>query len=67
VLKKVELSGRFRILHNEELRDLYKMSGIVTIVEWKRLRWAEHVDRMKIWNAYRILLMKSLTRKPHGR
>jgi hypothetical protein len=52
VLRKVsepktdEASRYFRILHNEELGNLYRSRGIVTIVKYGTLRWAKHVDRM---------------------
>jgi hypothetical protein len=37
-----------RILHNEELRDLYSSPSIITsrIIKSRRMRWAGHVARM---------------------
>jgi hypothetical protein len=43
-----KLNGKFRILHDEELSDLYKSPGIVTVVKPTRMRWAEHVARIGI-------------------
>jgi hypothetical protein len=40
---KSEVTGGWRNLHNEELRDLYFSSSIIRIIKSRRLRWAGHV------------------------
>jgi hypothetical protein len=44
--KRDEVTGEWRKLHNEELRDLYSSSSIFRIIKSKRMRWAGHVARM---------------------
>jgi len=43
--KRDEVTGEWRKLHNEELRDLYSLPNIVRVVKSRRMRWAEHVAR----------------------
>jgi hypothetical protein len=44
--KRDTVSGEWRKLHNEELRDLYSSSSIIRIIKSKGIRWAGHVARM---------------------
>jgi hypothetical protein len=44
--KKDEVTGDWRKLHNEELRDLYSSPSIIRIMKSRRMRWAGHVARM---------------------
>jgi len=44
--KRDEVTGEWRKLHNEELRDLYSLPNIVRAVKSRRMRWAGHVARM---------------------
>jgi len=44
--KRDEVTGEWRKLHNEELRDLYHLPYIVRVVKSRRIRWAVHVARM---------------------
>jgi len=44
--KRDEVTGKWRILHNEELRDLYSLPNIVRVVKSRRMRWAGHMARM---------------------
>jgi hypothetical protein len=44
--KRDEVTGEWRKLHNEELRDLYSSPSIIRIIKSKRKRWAGHVARM---------------------
>ena len=44
--KRDEVTGEWRILRNEELRDLYSLPNIVRVVKPRIMSWAEHVARM---------------------
>jgi hypothetical protein len=44
--KRGEVTGEWRKLHNEELRDLYSSLRIIRIIKSRRMRWAGHVARM---------------------
>jgi hypothetical protein len=44
--KRDEVTGEWRKLHNEELRELYSTPSIITIIKSRRMRWADHVERM---------------------
>jgi hypothetical protein len=54
--KRDEVTGEWRKLHNEELRDLNSSPNINRIIK-SRMRWAGHVTRMgEKRNAYRLLV-----------
>jgi hypothetical protein len=38
--KRDEVTGEWRKLHNEQLRDLYSSSSIIRIIKSRRMRWA---------------------------
>jgi hypothetical protein len=66
--KRDEVTGGWRKLHNEELRDLYSSPSLIRIIKSRRMRWAGHVTRM--WekrNAYRLLVGKPEGKRPIGR
>jgi hypothetical protein len=44
--KRDEITGEWRKLHKEELRDLYSLPNIVRVVKPRRMRWEGHVARM---------------------
>jgi len=55
--KTDELTGEWRILHNEELNDLYSSPNIFRVIKSRRMRWAGHVARMEeSRGAYRVLV-----------
>jgi hypothetical protein len=45
-VKRDEVTGEWRKLHNEELNDLYSLPNIVRVVKSRRMRWAGHVARI---------------------
>jgi hypothetical protein len=66
--KRDEMTGEWRKLHNEELRDLYSSPSLIRIFKSKWIRWAGHVAGMgKNRNAYRLLVGKPEGKKPLGR
>jgi hypothetical protein len=65
--KRVEVTGDWRQLHNEELRNLYSSSNIIRIIKSRRMRRAGHVAQMREKKAYRILVGKSEGKTPLGR
>jgi hypothetical protein len=62
------VTGGWKNLHNEELRDLYSSPSIIRIIKSRRMRWEGNVARMgeKI-NAYRLLVGKPEGKRPLGR
>jgi hypothetical protein len=44
--KRDEVTGEWRKLHNEELRDMYSSLSIIRIIKSRRMRWEVHVARM---------------------
>jgi hypothetical protein len=44
--KRDEVTGEWRKLYNEELRELYSSLSIIRIIKSRRMRWAGHVARM---------------------
>ena len=66
--KRDEVTGVWRKLHNEELRDLYSLPNIVRVVKSRRMRWARHVARMgEGRGVHRVLVGKPEGKRPLGR
>ena len=45
-LRRDEVTGEWRRLHNEELNGLYSSPNIVRVIKSRRMRWVGHVARM---------------------
>jgi len=66
--RRDEVTGEWRILHNEELNDLYSSPNIVRVIKSRRIRWAGYVARMgEERGVYRVLVGKPEGRRPLGR
>jgi hypothetical protein len=64
-LKRDEVTGEWRKLHNKELCDLYSWSNIIRMIKLRRVRLAGHVARMgEKRNAYRLLVGKPEGKRP---
>jgi hypothetical protein len=44
--KRDEVTGEWRKMHNEELRDLYSSPSIIRKIKSRRMRWEGHVARI---------------------
>jgi len=63
--RKDEVTGEWRGLYNEELKDLYCSPNIVRLVKSRRMRWAGHVARMgEERGVYRVLVGKPEVKRP---
>jgi len=68
VPKRDEVTGEWRKLHNEELRDLYSLPNIVRVVKSRRMRWAGHVAHVgEGRGVHRVLVGKPEGKRPLGR
>jgi hypothetical protein len=67
-LKRDEVTGEWRRLHNKELYALYSSPNIIWVIKSRILRWAGHVAHMgERRGAYRALVRKPEGRRPLGR
>ncbi|KAJ4448530.1 hypothetical protein ANN_10548 [Periplaneta americana] len=67
-VKRNEVTGEWRKLHNTELHALYSSPDIIRNIKSRRLRWAGHVARMgESRNAYRVLVGRPERKRPLGR
>jgi hypothetical protein len=57
-LKRDEMVGGWRKLHNEELQNLYSLPNIIRMLKSRRMRSAGHVTCLRKRNAYRVLMGK---------
>jgi len=61
-----EVTGKWRRLRNEELKDLYPSPNTVRVIKSRRMRWARHVACMGEEGVYRVLVDKSEGRNHWG-
>jgi hypothetical protein len=45
--EKDEVTGDWRILHNEELHKLYYLPSIIKMIKSRRMRWVGNMTRMR--------------------
>jgi hypothetical protein len=63
--KRGKVTGGWRILHNEELRDLYFSPDIIRMIKSARITWAGHEARIvRKRNAYGLLVGKPEGKRP---
>jgi hypothetical protein len=63
-LKRDEVTGEWRRLHNKELYSLYSPPNIIRVIKSRRPKWAVHAARMeKSRGAYRVLVGKPESRR----
>jgi hypothetical protein len=66
--KRDEVTGEWRQLHNEELRDLYTSPSIIGMINLMRMRWVGHIALIgEKRNAYRLLVGKPPLGRPKRR
>jgi len=66
-LKRDDLTGDWRKLHNEELNGLYCSPNIVRVIKSRRMRWEGHVARTgERRGVYRVLVGKPEVKRPTG-
>jgi hypothetical protein len=66
--KRDEVTGDWRKLHNEELKDLYRSPNIFRVIKSRRMRWAGRVARIgERRGVYRVLVGKPKGKRIHGR
>jgi hypothetical protein len=64
---RYEITGEWRKLHNEELKDLYSSPNTVRVINSRRMGWEEIVARLGgRRGAYRVLVGKREVKRPLG-
>jgi hypothetical protein len=63
--RRDEMAGGWRKLQNEKLHSLHPSSYIIKVINSRKMRWTEHVARMRAMrNAYKILGEKPKGKRP---
>jgi len=66
--KRDNVTGEWRILHKEELNDLYSSPTVVRVIKSRRMRWVGHVERMgERRGAYNVLMRRLQGKRPTGK
>jgi hypothetical protein len=64
---KWDEDGSWRILHNDELHNLYSSLNTSRVIKSGRIRWAGHVERMgEGRGVYRVLVGRPESKRPLG-
>jgi hypothetical protein len=63
--KRDEVTGEWRKLHNEKLRDLNSLPSIIRMIKSRRMRWAGHVAQMGKKRIVCMLLWESQSERDH--
>jgi hypothetical protein len=67
-LRRGEVTGGWRELHNEEFHNMYFLPIIIRMMKSRRIRWVEHTARMgEKKTACRLLVTKPEEKRPLGR
>jgi hypothetical protein len=73
VLRKIfepkrEEDGSWRKFYNDGLHSLYSSPNIVRVIKSRRMRWVEHVARLREGRGvYRVLVGRPEGKRPLGR
>jgi hypothetical protein len=62
-LKRDEVTGDWRELHNEEFHNLYSSPNIIRMIKSRRTKWSGHVARMR----RKGMLIEFIVGKPGGK
>ena len=66
--KRDEVTGEWRKIHSEKLKNLYCSPNIFRVIKSRRMRWVGHVARMgERRGVYRVLVGKPEGKRPLGR
>jgi hypothetical protein len=63
--KREEVSGGQRILHKEELQNLYNSPNIITVMKSRRVGWVGHIACMERCEVYTEFWLESLKGRDH--
>jgi hypothetical protein len=64
-LKRDEMTGGSRKLHNEELNNFYSSTSIIRMLKPRRIMWAGHVARMGRTGMHTVYWWKSQNKRDH--
>jgi hypothetical protein len=66
--KRDEVTGEWKKLHSEELRNLHSSPNIIRQIMSRRMRWPGHVARVgEEWKVYKVMVGKPEGKRPVGR